>query len=154
MQCLREREMETVDLTQQMQTLSCSQSVPDNLSLVTNTGQDTIDKLSRDLGDMCGMVDTEMIDDQENDQEVPGSTEEKYCQHRARSDPVYIQHQQQLHLQQQQLHHQQRIQLQLELQQQQYQQQQLLKTQNPHYPSLVSHHQYICQTTVTPPQQL
>jgi len=119
MQCLREREMETVDLTQQMQTLSCSQSVPDNLSLVTNTGQDTIDKLSRDLGDMCGMVDTEMIDDQENDQEVPGSTEEKYCQHRARSDPVYIQHQQQTH-----------------------------------YPSLVSHHQYICQTTVTPPQQL
>ena len=145
--------METMDLTQQMSslscsqpdmspTLSCSQSVPDNLSLLAKTDNKDIEKLSTALSD-CAMEDEDMVEEEAADQEVPGA-DKKYCQTKARTDPVYQQQQQQLEMQ-------------LQLQRQQYlQQQQMLQqqaqVQNPLqvYPSLLSHQQYFCPT----PQQL
>merc|ERR1712227_211506 len=113
LQCIRENELETMDLTEQMSSLSFSVSVPTvSSSDASQTSSPQVDNLSSDLSHMCQMEDS-VMEDGLGQQEV--ELEDKFSQARARSDPVYVlqqqqqlqlqlQHQQQLQLQQQQLH--------------------------------------------------
>merc|ERR1712012_353212 len=134
LQCIREKELETMDLTEQMSSLSFSVSVPTvSSSDASQTSHPQVDGLSSNLSHMC-QAEASMMEDSLS-QEV--ELEDKFSQARARSDPVYIH--QQLQLQQQQLQLQQRQQLQQQLQLQHQQQQ--LQLQPQYHPSLVSHQQ-------------
>merc|ERR1712012_790399 len=127
LQCIREKELETMDLTEQMSSLSFSVSVPTvSSSDASQTSHPQVDDLSSNLSHMCQVEDSMM--DSLSQEEV--ELEDKFSQARARSDPVYIHQQQQLQLQLQQ-------QQQLQLQQQQQQ----LQLQPQYHPSLVSHQQ-------------
>merc|ERR1719270_2644660 len=129
LQCIREKELETLDLTEQMSSLSFSVSVPTvSSSDASQTSHPQVDNLSSNLSHMCQVEDSMM--------------EDSLSQARARSDPVYIHQQQQLQLQlqqQQQLQLQQQQQLRQQLQLQHQQQQ--LQLQPQYHPSLVSHQQ-------------
>merc|ERR1711963_839283 len=128
LQCIREKELETMDLTEQMSSLSFSVSVPTVSSTdASQTSHPQVDDLSSNLRHICKVEDS-MMEDSLSQEEV--ELEDKFSQARARSDPVYIHQQQQLQLQLQQ---QQQLQQQLQLQHQQQQ----LQLQ----PSLVSHQQ-------------
>merc|ERR1711862_62198 len=149
LQCIREKELETMDLTEQMSSLSFSVSVPTvSSSDASQTSHPEVDDISSNLSHMCQAEDS-IMEDSLSQEEV--ELEDKFSQARARSDPVYIhQKQQQLQLQlqqQQQLQLQQQQQLQLQEQQQLQQQlqhqhqQQQLQLQPQYHPSLVSHQQ-------------
>merc|ERR1712012_307724 len=126
LQCIREKELETMDLTEQMSSLSFSVSVPTvSSSDASQTSHPQVDDLSSNLSHMCQAEDSMMEDSLSQEVEL----EDKFSQARARSDPVYIH--QQLQLQRQQL------QQQLQLQHQQQQ----LQLQPQYHPSLVSHQQ-------------
>merc|ERR1711884_896652 len=87
LQCIRQKEIETMDLTQQMASLNFS-SLPNN-----NLAQ---------RSDICDVkLSKEDVMEEDMEQEL----DEKYSQARARSDPIYFlqQQQQQQHLQQQQI---------------------------------------------------
>merc|ERR1711963_707682 len=128
LQCIREKELETMDLTEQMSSLSFSVSVPTvSSSDASQTSHPQVDDLSSNLSHMCQVEDS-MMEDSLSQEEV--ELEDEFSQARARSDPVYIHQQQQLQLQLQQ-------QQQLQLQQQQQQ----LQLQPQYHPSLVSHQQ-------------
>merc|ERR1712107_540703 len=128
LQCIREKELETMDLTEQMSSLSFSVSVPTvSSSDASQTSHPQVDDLSSNLSHMCQVEDS-VMEDCLSQEEV--ELEDKFSQARARSDPVYIHQQQQLQLQLQQ-------QQQLQLQQQQQQ----LQLQPQYHPSLVSHQQ-------------
>merc|ERR1711868_42503 len=117
LQCIREKELETMDLTEQMSSLSFSVSVPTvSSSDASQTSHPQVDDLSSNLSHMCQVEDS-MMEDSLSQEEV--ELEDKFSQARARSDPVYIHQQQQLQLQLQQ--QQQLQQLQLQHQQQQLQ---------------------------------
>merc|ERR1711862_121877 len=132
LQCIREKELETMDLTEQMSSLSFSVSVPTvSSSDASQTSHPQVDDLSSNLSHMCQVEDS-VMEDSLSQEEV--ELEDKFSQARARSDPVYIHQQQQLQLQLQQ---QQQLQQQL---QHQHQQQQL-QLQPQYHPSLVSHQQ-------------
>merc|ERR1712012_1074890 len=137
LQCIREKELETMDLTEQMSSLSFSVSVPTvSSSDASQTSHPQVDGLSSNLSHMCQAEDS-MMEDSLSQEEV--ELEDKFSQARARSDPVYIHQQQQLQLQLQQ---QQQLQLQQQQQLQQLQlqhQQQQLQLQPQYHPSLVSH---------------
>merc|ERR1711862_860836 len=134
LQCIREKELETMDLTEQMSSLSFSVSVPTvSSSDASQTSHPQVDDLSSNLSHMCQVEDS-VMEDSLSQVEV----EDKFSQARARSDPVYIHQQQQLQLQlqqQQQLQLQQQQQLQQQLQLQHQQQQ--LQLQPQYHPSLV-----------------
>merc|ERR1711862_720521 len=136
LQCIREKELETMDLTEQMSSLSFSVSVPTvSSSDASQTSHPQVDDLSSNLSHMCQVEDS-VMEDSLSQEEV--ELEDKFSQARARSDPVYIHQQQQLQLQlqqQQQLQLQQQQQLQQQLQLQHQQQQ--LQLQPKYHPSLV-----------------
>merc|ERR1711862_919033 len=141
LQCIREKELETMDLTEQMSSLSFSVSVPTvSSSDASQTSHPEVDDISSNLSHMCQAEDS-IMEDSLSQEEV--ELEDKFSQARARSDPVYIhQKQQQLQLQlqqQQQLQLQQQQQLQQQLQHRHQQQQ--LQLQPQYHPSLVSHQQ-------------
>merc|ERR1711862_367606 len=126
LQCIREKELETMDLTEQMSSLSFSVSVPTvSSSDASQTSHPQVDDLSSNLSHMCQAEDS-MMEDSLSQEEV--ELEDKFSQARARSDPVYI-------------HQQQQLQLQLQQQQQLQHQQQQLQLQPQYHPSLVSHQQ-------------
>merc|ERR1711862_133364 len=128
LQCIREKELETMDLTEQMSSLSFSVSVPTvSSSDASQTSHPQVDDLSSNLSHMCQVEDS-VMEDSLSQEEV--ELDDKFSQARARSDPVYIHQQQQLQLQLQQ-------QQQLQLQHQQQQ----LQLQPQYHPSLVSHQQ-------------
>merc|ERR1711982_106662 len=131
LQCIREKELETMDLTEQMSSLSFSVSVPTvSSSDASQTSHPEVDDISSNLSHMCQAEDSIMEDSLSQEE---AELEDKFSQARARSDPVYIhQKQQQLQLQLQQ---QQQLQLQHQHQQQQ------LQLQPQYHPSLVSHQQ-------------
>merc|ERR1711868_11205 len=124
LQCIREKELETMDLTEQMSSLSFSVSVPTvSSSDASQTSHPEVDDLSSNLSHMCQVEDS-MMEDSLSQEEL--ELEDKFSQARARSDPVYIHQQQQLQLQQQQ-----QLQQQLQLQHQQQQ----LQLQPQYHPS-------------------
>merc|ERR1712107_726625 len=126
LQCIREKELETMDLTEQMSSLSFSVSVPTvSSSDASQTSHPQVDDLSSNLSHMCQVEDS-VMEDCLSQEEV--ELEDKFSQARARSDPVYI-------------HQQQQLQLQLQQQQQLQLQQQQLQLQPQYHPSLVSHQQ-------------
>ena len=143
LQCIREKELETMDLTEQMSSLSFSVSVPPpNLPQMM--------PLMPQMPQIAQMphndIKTDSSDDGGMDEEMEeGGSDEKFCQAKARSDPVYLVQQQQLHQHQQQLHQQQQQMILQQIQQQQ-------QTNNRNctvvdtlqYPSLVSHQQHLC----------
>merc|ERR1712227_61421 len=119
LQCIREKELETMDLTEQMSSLSFSVSVPTvSSSDASQTSHPQVDDLSSNLSHMCQVEDS-MMEDSLSQEEV--ELEDKFSQARARSDPVYIHQQLQLQQQQLQLQQQQQLQQQLQLQHQQQQ---------------------------------
>merc|ERR1712107_10547 len=86
LQCIREKELETMDLTEQMSSLSFSVSVPTvSSSDASQTSHPQVYDLSSNLSHMC------QVEDSLNQEEV--ELEDKFSQAIARSDPVYI-HQQ------------------------------------------------------------
>merc|ERR1712117_762276 len=106
LQCMREKELETMDLTEQMSSLSFSVSVPPpNIPQIPQ--HNNVNNIASNQNDV---MDEEMEDN---------VGDERYCQARARSDPVYLVQQQQLHQHQQQLHQQQQQLILQQLQQQQ-----------------------------------
>merc|ERR1712198_627178 len=113
LQYIREKEIETMDLTQQMASLNFS-SLPSNNFTPRS--------------DICDVkLNKEDVMEEDMEQEL----DEKFSQARARSDPIYFLQQQQ---QQQQQQH---------LQQQQIVQAIQIQTDMHQYPSLVTHQQYL-----------
>merc|ERR1711915_447521 len=103
LQCIREKEIETMDLTQQMASLNFSSQPSNNLTQRSNK------------------CDVKLNKEEIMEEDMEQSTDEKYSQARARSDPIYFLHQQQQHLRQQQM----------------------IQTDMHQYPSLVTHQQYL-----------
>merc|ERR1711915_1094971 len=103
LQCIREKEIETMDLTQQMVSLNFSSQPSNNLTQRSN------------------ICDVKLNKEDIMEEDMEQSTDEKYSQARARSDPIYFLRQQQQHLQQQQM----------------------IQTDMHQYPSLVTHQQYL-----------
>merc|ERR1711955_9704 len=113
LQCIREKEIETMDLTQQMASLNFSSQPSNNLTQSSN------------------ICDVKLNKEEIMEEDMEQSTDEKYSQARARSDPIYFLHQQQ---------------------QQHLQQQQMIQTDMHQYPSLVTHQQYLSSNSNLPNQ--
>merc|ERR1712018_770024 len=77
LQCIREKEIETMDLTQQMASLNFSSQPSNNLTQRSN------------------ICDVKLNKEEIMEEDMEQSTDEKYSQARARSDPIYFLHQQQ-----------------------------------------------------------
>merc|ERR1711976_721689 len=119
LQCIREKELETMDLTEQMSSLSFSvppPNLPQMMPLMPQMSQMPHNDIKTDSSDDGGDIMDEEMEE--------GGSDEKFCQAKARSDPVYLVQQQQLHQHQQQLHQQQQQQLHQHQQQLHQQQQQ------------------------------